>query len=74
MNNTRNCDPLLEEAREIVAKYFDERGNSRVAEACRSGNCDTTGTLQMTIEGLRRGIELGKACADLPTNPVQQED
>lgn len=56
-------DPLLIEAREIVAKYFDERGNSRVAKTCRSGDCDTTGTLQMTIEGLRRGIELGKAGA-----------
>lgn len=56
-------DPMLIEAREIAAKHYDEQGNSRAAKTCRGGYCDTTGTLQMIAEGLRRGIELGKAGA-----------
>lgn len=53
-------DPLLKEAREIVAKFYDEQGDSRAAKTCRGGYCDTTGTLQMIVEGLRRGIEIAE--------------
>lgn len=53
-------DPLLEEAREIAAKFYDEQGDPRAAKTCRGGYCDTTGTLQMIVEGLRRGIEIAE--------------
>lgn len=53
-------DPLLIEAREIAAKFYDEQGDSRAAKTCRGGYCDTTGTLQMIVEGLRRGIEIAE--------------
>ena len=56
-------DPLLEEAREVAAKYYLEEGCPSAADKCRSGEWDHMPFVEVTVEGLRRGIELGKAGA-----------
>ena len=56
-------DPLLEEAREIVAKCHDDAGRYAAAANTREGNWDHRLVVGMTAEGLRRGIEPGKAGA-----------
>lgn len=56
-------DPLLIEAREIVAKFYEGNGGSIFSENFRAGKLDTTPLARVTLEGLRRGIELGKAGA-----------
>lgn len=56
-------DPLLIEARELAVNYYDAGGNHSAADKCRSGEWDHTAAVQWRIEGLRRGIELGKAGA-----------
>lgn len=56
-------DPLLIEAREIVAKFYEGNGGSIFSENFRAGKLDTTPPARVTLEGLRRGIELGKAGA-----------
>ena len=56
-------DPLLIEAREIVAKFYEGNGGPISSENFRAGKLDTTPLARVTLEGLRRGIELGKAGA-----------
>jgi len=55
-------DPLLIEAREICA-VDAERNRLGIAEQYRAGRMDNVPLLQLTIQGLRRGIEIGKAQA-----------
>jgi len=56
-------DPLLIEAREIAAKYYDGVCRYNTAEACRNGKWDGAPSVQLALAALRRGIELGKAGA-----------
>lgn len=53
-------DPLLVEAREIVAKYYDDEGQPNHAQAIRAGNWNETGLVKSALAALRRGIELAK--------------
>ena len=56
-------DPLLIEAREIVAEYFATDGSPITAAKYSSGAWDSLPAVLVTVEALRRGIELGKAGA-----------
>lgn len=56
-------DPLLEEARELVAKYHDQAGRYASAANTREGKWDHTSMVQETHEALRHVLELGKAGA-----------
>lgn len=56
-------DPLLIEAREIVARHEDSLGFDEDAKSTRAGDVDSCESVQFTLTGLRRGIELGKAGA-----------
>lgn len=56
-------DPLMKEAREVAAKYYLEEGCHSAAAKCRSGEWDNGAAVKWRLEGLRRGIELGKAGA-----------
>lgn len=56
-------DPLLKEAREIAGKYYAEESCPSAADKCRSGEWDNMAPVKWRLEGLRRGIELGKAGA-----------
>jgi len=56
-------DPLLSEAREIVARHADSLGFDEDAKSTRAGDIDSLESVQFTLTGLRRGIELGKAGA-----------
>lgn len=56
-------DPLLIEAREIVARHEDSLGFDEDAKSTRAGDIDSLESVQFTLTGLRRGIELGKAGA-----------
>jgi hypothetical protein len=56
-------DPLLIEAREIAAKFFEENGTPIASGNCRAGKMDSMPLVRLTAEALRRGIELGKAGA-----------
>ena len=55
-------DPLLIEAREICA-VDAERNRLGIAEQYRAGTMDNVPLMELTIQGLRRGIEIGKAQA-----------
>lgn len=54
-------DPLLIEAREIVAKGWGEGAGAVLADECRQGHQDNDSEVRMALAGLRRGIEIGKA-------------
>lgn len=54
-------DPLLIEAREIVAKGWGEGAGAVLADECRQGLQDNDSEVRMALAGLRRGIEIGKA-------------
>lgn len=55
-------DPLVLEAREIAAKYFEAMGSESVAQEHREGLYDKDDEAQeIAMAALRRGIELGKA-------------
>lgn len=54
-------DPLLEEAREICAAWYETEGNSAISAASfRRGQYDANTTIKITKAALRRGIELGR--------------
>lgn len=52
--------PLLIEAREIVAKHYENSGSPGAAKVFRTGEWDDRDDIQCTIKALLRGIELGK--------------
>ena len=54
-------DPLLIEAREMAAKYYERARMPDTAGLCRNGERDDWLHVELALEGLRRGIELGKA-------------
>lgn len=56
-------DPLLVEAREIVAKYWKARGNQGFADKVGAGECDSHSDVASSFAALRRGIELAKGGA-----------
>lgn len=57
-------EPLVLEAREIVAQYFEEQGADSVAQEHREGLYDKDDESQeLALRALRRGIEIGKAQA-----------
>lgn len=56
-------DPLLIEAREIVANHYDERGYLGSGKLVRDGLGDDMPDMQCTLAGIKRGIEIGKARA-----------
>ena len=58
-------DPLLVEAREIAASYYDER-EFGLARNMRKGFCDDQPSVVSALAALRRGIELASA----PAEPV----
>lgn len=54
-------EPLVLEAREIAAQYFEEQGADSVAEEHREGLYDKNDEAQeLALRALRRGIEIGK--------------
>lgn len=53
-------DPLLEDAREVCAAWFEARGDLVTAGGYREGSHDNTETIKITKAALRRGIELGR--------------
>lgn len=56
-------DPLLLEARELVASHYEAGLCYVTAREVRAGERDTDNYLCGVVSGLRRGIELGKAGA-----------
>lgn len=53
-------DPLLDEAREVIARCQEAMGMANAAKAARMGKCDSQMSMRMTLAALRRGIELGR--------------
>lgn len=53
-------DPLLDEAREVIARCQEAMGMTNAAKAARLGKCDTQMSMRITLAALRRGIELGR--------------
>ena len=53
-------DPLLDEAREVIARCQEAMGMANAAKAARLGKCDTQMSMRITLAALRRGIELGR--------------
>lgn len=53
-------DPLLVEARKIIAKHFERDGLSSAARDARAGKSDHVAAVKAAYEALRRGIEIGK--------------
>ena len=54
-------DPLLVEARKIVAYYYREiSGFFDLAAECERGDCDDNGHVSTVITALRRGMELAR--------------
>jgi hypothetical protein len=60
-------DPLLVEAREIAARYYDER-EFGLARNMRKGLCDDQPSVVSALAALRRGMELASA----PAEPVDE--
>lgn len=52
-------DPLMEEAREIAAKWHDAIG-SEMTFLIREGSRDSNYVVQAAFAALKRGIEIGK--------------
>lgn len=52
-------DPLVIEAREIAAQWFDTEGDHSHAKVVRNGEMDS-GVVHTALAGLRRGIELAR--------------
>lgn len=68
--NRTPVDPLLEEAREICAKWEEaEDSPAIVAAAYREGVWDSAPNMRRTLETLRRGMEL----APKPRMPTETE-
>ena len=70
-------DPLLIEAREICARYFDEQNLPAAARSYRSGKNDNEGDigeceLPIALAALRRGMELAPAASPLTREMVAQ--
>jgi hypothetical protein len=58
-------DPLLDEARDVIARCQETVGMAGAAKATRQGKCDNQMSMRFTLEAIRRGIELGKQeCRD----------
>jgi hypothetical protein len=53
-------DPLLVEAREITAKYYDDHNIPNTARAIQAGHWDKGERVQTVLTALRRGVELAK--------------
>jgi len=53
-------DPLREEAREIVARWYGDEGHPVMARYTRDGDHDNSGLVLCTLSGLRRGKELAE--------------
>lgn len=54
------ADPLLIEAREILAREYEECGMPEAAQHTREGVWNVVGRVEDILAGLRRGIELAK--------------
>lgn len=53
-------EPLLLEAREIVAKYYEDANGPYNVARIRSGEWDSTNLNQIALAALKRGMELAK--------------
>lgn len=53
-------DPLLIEAREVVARHWETSGSPIEARLTRKGERDRTGMMGRVVEGVRRGMEIAK--------------
>ena len=53
--------PLRQEAREIVAKIYDDHESPAMARYVRAGDFDNDLLVQSAYNGLRRGMELAAA-------------
>lgn len=54
------ADPLRIEAREILAREYEEGGMPEAAQHTREGVWKVVGRVEDILAGLRRGIELAK--------------
>ncbi len=76
-------DPLLIEAREIAAKYWEGQGDHIGADNHRSGDKDDWASAQIALAALRRGMELrpqitremvGNAFAEAASLPFKRSE
>lgn len=54
-------DPLLIEAREIVGNHYDGLGYLDTSKEVRAGRRDKSFDIQCALNGIKRGVEIGKA-------------